>query len=61
MIPTEGIERQEFLKRVYTEASEIHPGLPAAGMLAALNATELQQLVDKLAPRTPEEEGEMTL
>ena len=61
MIPTEGIERQEFLKRVYDEASAIHPGLPSSGMLAELNATELQQLADKLAPRTPEEEEEMTL
>lgn len=62
MIPAEGDEHQEFLKRVYAEAGTIHPGLPQSGMLADLNAAELQQLVDKLAPRTPEGgEEEMTL
>jgi len=60
MIPTEADAAREFLPKVYVEACVIHPGLPQSGMLAALNATELQQLVDKLAPTTPEA-GEVTL
>ena len=59
MIPAEDDARTEFLGKVYTAATAIHPGLPPSGMLEGMNADELQQLVSKLA-RTPEE-GEVTL
>lgn len=48
MIPTDAAERKDFLRKVYTEASAIHPGLPEQGMLQALNAAELQQLIARL-------------
>ena len=48
MIPSDGADRQVFLKDVYNKAVAIHPGLPTSGMLDALNASELQQLVAQL-------------
>lgn len=53
MIP-DGVERRDFLRKVYASASAIHPGLPQQGMLEVLNADELKQLVSKLL-RTDEE------